>query len=202
MTPLGRARLLVAARAPEHHDHNPRKEEMSDDKLSIVGVCSEISEKNGWTNFAVLAPGKQYPVKLSTKKEELIAQARAVGDGVATWSYVERESDSVNPHNNQPYVNRWLEGVEAGEQRTEQPAPTAGGSPAGQTSTYEGLAYGDKERSIIRQTCIKAACWLYSGQGVFPDQDPNENIDWPLGVMQAADRFERWIVRDLAEPPF
>jgi hypothetical protein len=163
---------------------------------TIVGTCSGITEKpSGWTEFAIMAPGKQYPMKLSTKLPALIEQGRAVGDAVATWSYKEQEG-AENP--NRPgthYMNRYFEGVELGAVATQ---PSGGSVPA-QSGHYEALPAGDRERSIVRQTSIKAACDLYMGrgEGVTGLEDPNEQEDWPLRVIQAAARFETWILRDL-----
>lgn len=167
------------------------------DTLQIVGTCSGITEKpSGWTEFAVMVPGKQYPVKLSTKLPALIEAGRAVGDAVATWSYKEQEGNE-NP--NRPgtnYVNRYFEGVELGA--TAQPAAPAGGSTPTQQGHYEALPAGDRERSIVRQTSIKAAAELYSGRSTVGGMSPDDP-DWTLAVIQAAARFETWILRDLID---
>ena len=179
---------------------------MSDEAqtLQIVGTCSEISEKNGWTAFHIMVPGKQYPVRLSTKLPALIEQGRAVGDAVATWTFKESQGGE-NP--NKPgtfFTNRYFEGVELGA--AAQPAAPASGSQPVQTGHYEPLPAGDRERSIVRQTSIKAAAELYMGRGDESPSDPNEEKeDWPLQVIKAASRFETWILRDLTpddELPF
>ena len=177
------------------------------DTHTIVGTCSEISERNGWTSFAIAVPGKQYPVKLSTKLPALIDQGRAVGDQVATWRFKESQGGE-NP--NKPgtyYTNRYLDGVTVGvaegEAAPAASAPASSSSSTPQTGKFQALAGGDRERSIVRQTCVKAASELYAGKGTAAPVDPEEpHDDWALEVMRAAARFETWILRDLTEVPF
>lgn len=171
---------------------------MSDEAqtLQIVGTCGSIEEKNGWTAFNINVPGKNYPVKLSTKLPALIDAGRAVGDAVATWTYKESQGNE-NP--NKPgtyYMNRYFEAVELGA--VAQPAAPASSSPPAQSGHYEALAGGDRERSIVRQTSIKAAAELYSGRSTVGGMSPDDP-DWTLAVIQAAARFETWILRDLID---
>ncbi len=64
---------------------------MSDaETKTIGGKCEEISEKNGWTSFAINV-GSQYPVRLSTKLPALIEQGRAVGNEYALWTFKESQ---------------------------------------------------------------------------------------------------------------
>jgi hypothetical protein len=166
---------------------------------TIVGQCQAIIEKpSGWTEFEIAVPGKQYPVKLATKKEELIVEARAVKDTVATWAYNEVESEKVNEHTGKPYVNRYLEGVEAGAQAQAE-SSTASGSPE---PHHEPLHFADKDRAITRMAVLKAAAQIYMGRGTILDTDFEEAPDIPLAVMKAAQRFEQWVYRDLEPPPF
>jgi hypothetical protein len=161
---------------------------MSETK-QIVGQCHEVSEKNGWTTFAVSIVGKQYPVKLSTKKDEIVAAARAVGTQVATWTFTETESDQTNPHTGSPYVNRYLNTVVAGASPAAgEPAPTQPRSSS--EAAHEPMLNGDKDRVITRLAVLKAAAQLYSGTG---------NIE---GVIGAASRLETWVMRDIDPIPF
>lgn len=91
----------------------------------IQGVCSEISEKNGWTKFSIDV-GAAYPVGLSTKLPALVEQGRAAGEEQAVWKFKESQGGE-NP--NKPgtfYTNRYLEGVEVGGTAT--PSTTASGN--------------------------------------------------------------------------
>jgi hypothetical protein len=82
---------------------------------TAVGVLEGIEERaGGWHRFSISMPGKQYPLKLDTKHAETITAAREVIGKLATWEYTEKEADKINPHTNQPYINRYLEGVELG----------------------------------------------------------------------------------------
>jgi hypothetical protein len=169
---------------------------------SIVGQCVEITEKNGWTGFSIDV-GSQYPVKVSTKVEKVIGEARAIGSEVATWTF--KESDG-NENPNKPgtfYKNRWLDKVEAGEH-----APAA--DTAGGTSTpakplpeahHEPIAPADKDRAIVRQACLKAAGALFTAKGNVEKvgDDGRDNV---AELLAAADRMERWVYRDIDEVPF
>jgi len=82
----------------------------------IVGTVSGLEQRNGgWVAVAILAPGKEYPVKLSTKKVELIQQAQQMMGQVVTAGYNEAEGNSINPHTGTPYINRYLEAIAFGQ---------------------------------------------------------------------------------------
>lgn len=143
----------------------------------IQGVCTEISEKNGWTTFSIDV-GTQYPVRLNTKLPVLIAEGRSAGQNSAVWSFKESQGNE-NP--NRPgtfYMNRYLEGVEVGG--TVDPAkaatPAAGGASGGAGRPAE------ERRSIERQTIIKAMVKIY------PVETP-EGDAWWWGVLGKLDDF-------------
>lgn len=117
----------------------------------IEGVCEEISEKNGWTAFAINV-GAQYPIRLSTKLPALIEQGRAAGQQRAVWTFKETQGGE-NP--NKPgtfYTNRYFDSVEVGGTAAPQATPTRS----------SGASTPDETRgSIERQTIVKAAIGLY-----------------------------------------
>lgn len=115
----------------------------------IVGTLLGIMEKpSGWTQIQISVPGKQYPIKTDTKKPEIIEAARAVGEAVATWTITAVESENINPNTNKPYINRYLEAVEAGG--TVAPS-TAGGSPDQARYSEDDIArFEAKERRDYR----------------------------------------------------
>lgn len=95
------------------------------EEAQIVGTLDGITEKsNGWFEISVLAPGNKYATKLATKRTEIVDAARGVGTGVATWTYKESESDRINEHTGKPFINRYLENVEAGAVAQTQAAQT------------------------------------------------------------------------------
>lgn len=157
--------------------------------LEVVGSCSGIKEKpSGWTDIEVEVPGKQYPVRLSTKDSELIVATRSLAGEVGKFSYVERESDRVNPNSGKPYMNRYLESVE----------PVSNGH-APHEPAHRPVIGGDKDRAISRLACLKAAAELVAprvGANVHPDYDP------ALEAMKIAGRFETWVYRDIDDIPF
>jgi len=165
----------------------------------IVGTSEGITEKpSGWFDINVSIPGKQYPIRVSTKSSKLVEQVREIGAGIATWTFKESESDTINPNSGKPYLNRWLEGVEAGAQAQTETS-TASGTPE---AHHEPLHFADKDRAITRMACLKAASQIYMGRGTLLDTDSEEAPDIPLAVMKAAQRFEQWVYRDLSSLPF
>lgn len=150
---------------------------MSDEavKKQIEGVCSEISEKNGWTSFAIDV-GTQYPVRLQTKLPALIDQARSVGQQRAVWTYKESQGNE-NP--NKPgtyYMNRYLEGAEVGGTVTETPGPSPS-QPRG-----NGGRSSDERGSIERQVIIKEMVQHY------PNVD-SLSVDQWWGLMGELEEF-------------
>jgi hypothetical protein len=169
----------------------------------IVGVCEEISEKNGWTSFHINV-GSQYPVRLSTKVAAIIEQGRGVGQETATWTFKESQGGE-NP--NKPgtyYTNRYLDKVEAGSVAEPDTASGTGQAPQRPTEgVHEPLPIGDRERGIVRQACLKAAATLFTGKGnvevISDDPADRDNV---TEVIAAAQRFENWVMRDLDDIPF
>jgi hypothetical protein len=82
----------------------------------IQGKVQKVEEgSSGWTHFHIDV-GRDYAVKLSTKKEDLIAAARAVRDSgeVGSWKY-QLSLGNENPHRpGERYKNRRLEAVKQG----------------------------------------------------------------------------------------
>lgn len=81
----------------------------------VIGTISGMEQRSGgWVAVAVQAPDRNYPVKLSTKKPELISQAQQLLGQLVTAGYNESESNNINPNNGQPYMNRYLEALALG----------------------------------------------------------------------------------------
>ena len=151
----------------------------------IEGICTEISEKNGWTAFAIDV-GSQYPIRLSTKLPALIEAGRAAGQQKAVWSFKESQGGE-NP--NKPgthYVNRYLDGVEVGG--TLEPTAATAQTAAAKDWTV-------KDRQIVRQAMIKAAAAIVAAHGT-------SDGDFAAETISLAARFETWVRRDVDEPPF
>lgn len=148
---------------------------------TVTGRCVSVDERSGWTSFMVEAGGET--LRLSTKREETIAAARAVGAKVADWTFKEQDSSTINERTGQPYVNRYLEGVDAGPVDA-----TAGGSQP--QPAHRPVSQGDKDRSITRMAVLKAACDLFQGSG---------DVE---AVFDAATRMETWVYRDIDPVPF
>lgn len=159
------------------------------DTKQAVGSCQEISEKSGWTTFSVDV-GSQYPLRLATKKTEVIEAARAVGTALTTWTYVEKESEKINEHTGKPYINRYLEGVSGALPDT--PASSGSSTPTEQPRT--GLTGADKDRAITRMACLKAAADTIDRSAAHDDRGGD--------VIELAARYETWVYRDITDLPF
>ena len=127
---------------------------------SVTGRCEEVSEKNGWTAFAVDV-GTQYPVRLSTKLDPLIELGRAAvkDGGVFVWTYKESQGGE-NPHKPGTfYTNRYLSGVEKAVEGAESdshatPQAQASREPQAGMSKEE---WARKDSAIHKMACIKTA---------------------------------------------
>jgi len=166
---------------------------MSDEAVTkqIEGVCEEISEKNGWTSFAINV-GSQYPVRLSTKLPALIEQGRAVGQARAVWTFKESQGGE-NP--NKPgtfYTNRYFDSVELGGTPYQQ-TQVAASEPA-----HKPYAQGDKDRAITRMAVLKVAATIVAAGKAVPTQTSDAGED----TISLATRFEMWVTRDIDDPPF
>jgi len=91
----------------------------------VQGQIIQIEPRNnGWFAVHVATPGSQYPRKLSTKRQELVTAAQSLMGQYVDALYNEEQSSSINPHNGQPYINRYLEQLApAGSMPPPQVAP-------------------------------------------------------------------------------
>jgi hypothetical protein len=138
----------------------------------IQGVLAGVEPRNnGWRRFAIQEPGRQYPIKVDTKKPEVIDQAMALMGQMVSAAIREQQSDSINPHNNQPYINRYLNEIAAAghaqnppPQQVQQPQPVPFPQQAARQQTPQewggGLTGAEKDLDIHRQLAWKGACWM------------------------------------------
>jgi hypothetical protein len=99
----------------------------------IQGTLVNVEQRNnGWFRFSIAEQGRQYPVKVDTKKPETVQQAMSMMGQPVAAQIREQQSDNINPNNGKPYVNRYLNSIApAGFSPGVQPAPGAVG-PQGQ----------------------------------------------------------------------
>jgi hypothetical protein len=129
------------------------------ERLTAVGTLGGIMEKTGgWHEIHVNLPGKQYPLKVSTKKQELVELARAAGENVMEWTYTEQDSGRENP--NRPgtnYVNRYFEGVAPVSENAPNANPTPRPTQSGAGEGMSKEEWARKDSAIHKMACIKAA---------------------------------------------
>lgn len=131
-----------------------------------TGACAEISERGDWTTFHIDTGGK-YPVKLASKKSEIIELGRAASrnGGEFDWTYNEVESDRINEHTGKPFINRYLEGVEPAGSAPQSDSPATRATPDTGARAQAQKASGEmskeewarKDSAIHKMACIKTA---------------------------------------------
>lgn len=154
--------------------------------LQVQGFCEAMMVKGEWTEFHINV-GRQYPVKLATKKDEVKTQAMAAGQQQAVWTYNETEGNP-NPHRpGENFKNRYLNAVEVGgtlDPNLAQPQQGGGGTAA--RSGGGGESGDERGRSIERQVIVKSASRV-----------------WAAGKIDTADEFfalltrmDEWMISD------
>jgi hypothetical protein len=143
----------------------------------LIGVEART---NGWMRFSIKAPDQQYPYKADTKKPEVIQAAMSMMHQPVSAQVREQDSQEINPHNGQPYKNRYLNaiapqgyapGVMPSPQRMansqppgptypQQPVTPAGpqppAAPGPQPAMVQpGISGYEKDINIMRQTASK-----------------------------------------------
>ena len=89
---------------------------------TVTGMLTGFEPRSsGWTRFSIQEQGRQYPYKCDTKKPELVQQAHALMGQVVTVQVREETSTTLNPHNGQPYTNRYLNAIAPAGQMQAQP---------------------------------------------------------------------------------
>ncbi len=175
---------------------------MSDEvtQHQVQGICQVTQSRGEWTEFHVELPGKQYPVKLSSKQPAIkeAAQAAVNANAIAVWTYSQRDGKE-NPHKPGTfYKNRYLESVVIGgtldpalaeQQQTHQQEGSGDGA-AQQTRTF---STDERGVSIERQVIIKAITPLWGNEGL--------GLTTLDAFFAFADRLDDWMSRVRAKPP-
>lgn len=152
----------------------------------VVGVLGGLEAKsNGWMQFSIQEAGKQYPVKASTKKPELIQQCTALLGQTVKVRIGEQPSTNINPNTGQPYVNRYLNEVAVaapGETSSSTPQAQAQGQAQQQQASSDSV----RELRIMRQTAAKVVGEMYAS--LPPEQQT------PQGMVAAAEVWMAYFV--------
>lgn len=159
---------------------------------TIKGVIVKGTDK--W-QVEVQPDGSEYTKKLWTKDAELVAaippkigQAGAFVCNASYWT--NNEGKQVR--------SLWISGEADGSESTSRVAtPAAAPQSQGKAAVRE-YAPDLKDRMIVRQTALKAAAEIV-GPRASTTIDPD--YDAALETMRAAGRFERWVYRDIDDPP-
>lgn len=164
---------------------------MSGEQKSVVGTCQAVEQKPGseWIRFLVEMQGKQYPLRLDTRDDDVIAKAKAVGAGVATWTFNEVESEKINQRSGKPYINRYLEDVALGG----DPANTSGSSSSqsGQYTQADIDRFDEKDRRDFRSRAWGQTTATFA-HTIKEDEDP-------ILVFNRLKPFQRLIYEDIVQ---
>jgi hypothetical protein len=159
---------------------------MSGEQRTVVGTCQAVEQKPGseWVRFLVEVPGNNYPLRVDTRDPDVIAAGKAVGAGVATWTINEVVSDKINPRNQKPYTNRYLEAVEAGG--TLAAASSGGGGTSGSMTNAD---WDAKERRDFRSRAWAQTLATFE-HTIKPEDDP-------ILVFERLKPFQRKLYEDV-----
>lgn len=124
--------------------------------LQVLGTLTgEMQKEGGWSEFHVAVEGNQYPLRLSTKLDDIKEQARAAfGMGETLWTFGQSDGKE-NP--NRPgtfYKNRRLKKAEVGG--TPDPALQQPGTLERLPGLPSPPVTDDRAESIERQVILKA----------------------------------------------
>lgn len=165
---------------------------MSDEGVTrqVQGVCEAITMRGDWLEFQINI-GKNYPVKLSTKKDEIKTMGQLAAQQMAVWTFTEHQGNP-NPHKpGEFFKNRYLSNVVVGGQLDPALASQTGSGQTSMMNAPTGLSGGiggggmpeGREASIERQTIVKA---VLGSTWAFADEDH---------LLRFLDRLDAWIAK-------
>jgi hypothetical protein len=161
---------------------------MSDEQRTVVGTLTGIMEKpNDWKELHISIPGKEHPVRMSTKKSELVELARAAGDNVMEWTFTEKDSGKPNPHRpGENFKNRWFESVAPVGTN-----PAANVSPTTQQQNSDPVDWDAKERRDYRSRAWAQTLGAFT-HTIKTDEDPKD-------VFLRLQPFQRKVYEDVCQ---
>jgi hypothetical protein len=162
---------------------------MAEGTLTIVGEYAKIEEKtSGWYDVHVEVPGKQYPVRLSTKSSAMLDKVRATQGKTATFTYTEKESTKINPNNGNPYINRFLEDAEPGA------SATASGNAGSDGGSGDRMTKAEWDAKDMRD--FRSRAWA---QTISAFAHTVEKDDDPMLVFAKLKPFQRKLYEDIVQ---
>jgi hypothetical protein len=164
----------------------------------VNGTLTGFEVKNGWHKFSITVPGWEYPVKADTKKPDVINAALALVGQEVSVKINRSESDNVNPNNNQPYINSYLNEIgalSAGAIANPTPGQPAqqGQAQQPQGSLHHTFREEDPVRAlrIARMNGAQHAVGMLAA-GILPESQQNMS-----GLVEVA---EAWVAYTLQGP--
>lgn len=166
----------------------------------VVGILSGLEPRGEWVRYSIMEPGKQYPVKVDTKKPEIISACNGLMGQMVSAQVHEEDSGNANPHRpGTEYRNRYLNVIAPAQpgamstppQQPQQQAypqqyPQQAGSPPATAAPQQAAASWNevtpsvKELHILREHAMDQVVKLVNGGHVEFD---------PVQLVEAAEVF-------------
>lgn len=158
----------------------------------VIGL--EVKD-TGWTQFNVQVEGDKYPVPVSTKIDDIIAQ----GKEALTWPFAHvryTPSTNINEKTGKPY--------RGGRAAAFLPATPADVEKA-QAASVDGVGSRgpQKDLTIVRESALKTA-FGFGAYAFAGAKEEGERARLEIYLMALAGRLEGWILRPSSlavEPP-
>lgn len=162
--------------------------------LEAKGKVTGFEAKTGGIRVFSVDTGGQWPLKVATKKDEIIAQGmEAIEWDAATVRYVESDSKNINDNTGLPYKNRYVQSF--------LPVTPAEARQAAQGNGGFLRARPPEERlSIERQSALKTA-FGYGAYAFAKSWGTDEAIALELYLFGLATRLEAHVARSAEDTP-
>lgn len=163
--------------------------------LEAKGKVTGFEAKNGGIRVFSVDTGGQWPLKVATKKDEIIAQGmEAIEWDAATVRYVESDSKNINENTGLPYKNRYVQSF-----LPVTPAEAAAAA-KGNGGGFMRARPPEERLSIERQSALKTAF----GYGAFKfaqTKATEERTELELYLFGLATRLEAHVARSAEDTP-
>lgn len=124
----------------------------------LVGRVSGVEPRsNDWYRFSIHQDGDQYPIKVDTKKAEIVNATLALINQTVTCWINEKVSDRINENSGKPFINRYLNQIAPGvvaaatPSTVTQPQAQPAAQPATHTTTQVGAQVDQSLLNAARQ---------------------------------------------------
>lgn len=167
------------------------------DTLEATGKVTGFEMKSGGMRVFSVDTGGQWPLKVATKKEDIIAQGlEALEWDAATVRYTESDSKNINEHTGEPFKNRYVQSF-----LPQTPAEAKAAAEAAKQGGGFMRARPPEERlSIERQSALKTA-FGFGAYKLAQCKTSEERAELELYLFGLATRLEAHVARPAEDTP-